>query len=76
MNLTKKQKRKLIGVTIDTNQFTRKVKTSKEAEEVFAKLITVYSKDILEYMCWNGRAFSTYAKDGMKLSTFLEEAEK
>ena len=67
---------KLIGYTIDTNQFTTLIESKNEAIIIIDKLIKTYGINILDFMfLTDSNRFSTFAKKeswSLSLTDFLK----
>lgn len=80
-NLTREKTKKLIGLVLDTNQFTSpKIQTKEEASHWFNKLITTYGEDVISSMklaTWENthKTFSTFMTTGLTLSEYLQGDE-
>jgi hypothetical protein len=68
------QLEKIIGFSLDTNQFSSKpIENKKEAKAYLDKVIGLYGKEVLGYMfLTKDKRFTTYQKDGISLSGVLK----
>ena len=67
--------KRLIGFKLDTNQFTSKtIENEIEAKTFVEKAISLYGKEVLNYMfLTNDKRYTTFKRDGVSLGTVLNK---